>query len=282
MWHLPRNTQNLESHKPVMSFTLTSYNLLASDYIKPRFYPRTSPEILKPEWRIPALVQHIVKLESDVLCFQEVDQKTLTALRVTLEPMGYEGYDARKGGGKPDGCSTFFRFNKFKLKHLARLEYSDGNSLETHSGHVALTLVLEHSGRNLGIANTHLKWDTPGTPLAQRFGYQQITQWLLEHQEIAPEMDAWMVCGDFNVEPENQLISVLQKAGFEYTHRGLDIHTCNSNDRAKMIDFIFHNHALRSVPMLPPEIDNLTPLPSLEQPSDHLALSAQFEWIAPS
>ena len=264
-----------------MSFTFTSYNVLATGYIKPHFYPRTTPEVLNLEWRIPALVKHIVKLDSDVLCLQEVDEQTLAALRAALEPPGYESYDARKGGHKPDGCSTFFRSKIFKLKQATRLEYSDGNDLQSNSGHVALVMTLEHLGHTLGIANTHLKWDAPGTPLEQRFGYRQMTQWLLEHQNIAPKIDTWIVCGDFNIEPDNELIAMLQKAGFDYAHRGLDIFTCNSNDRAKMIDFIFHSRALQSIPILPPEIDDLTPLPSLEQPSDHLALSTQLEWLAP-
>ncbi len=262
-----------------MSFTLTSYNVLASSYIKPSFYPRTPPDVLEPLWRIPALVRHVVDLESDVLCLQEVDVQTLAALRVALEPLGYAGHDARKGLGKPDGCTTFFRSSMFKLKHVQRLEYADGNGLEPDSGHVALVVALEFEGRTVAVANTHLKFDPPGTPLEQRRGYRQITQWLNERDRLVPDADAWIVCGDFNVTPENDVIIVLHDAGLEYAHRGLDVYTCNSNDRAKVIDYVFHDAALRSVPILPPGIDDLTPLPSLEQPSDHLALSARLEWV---
>ena len=260
-----------------MSFTLTSYNVLASGYIKPSFYPRTPPDALKPAWRIPALVKRVVNLGSDVLCLQEVDLDTLAALRAALEPLGYVGHDARKGLGKPDGCSTFFRADRFKLKHAQRLEYADGNGLEPDSGHVALVVALEFEGRTVGVANTHLKWDAPGTTLEQRRGYRQIGQWLNEREELAPDADAWVVCGDFNVTPENELITRLQAAGLEYAHVGLDAFTCNSNHRAKMIDYVF-SAGLRSAPITPPEIDDLTPLPSWDQPSDHLPLSARLEW----
>jgi mRNA deadenylase 3'-5' endonuclease subunit Ccr4 len=263
-----------------VSFTLTSYNVLASSYIKPSFYPRTPPDMLDPAWRIPALVKHVVDLGSDVLCLQEVDVQTLAALRAALEPLGFAGHDARKGLGKPDGCTTFFRIGMFKLKHVYRLEYADGNGLEPNSGHIALIVALEFEGRTVGIANTHLKFDPPSTPLSERRGDRQVTQWLNERDRLVPDVDAWILCGDFNVTPQNDVIAVLHGAGLEYAHRGLDVYTCNSNDRAKMIDYVFHDGALRSTPILPPSIDALTPLPSLEQPSDHLALSARLEWIS--
>lgn len=261
-----------------MSFLLTSYNVLASSYIRPHFYPRTMPEWLKPEWRIPALVRHVVSLDSDVLCLQEVDLGTLAALRVALTPLGYAGHDARKGGDKPDGCATFYRTGSFKLRHVERLEYADGNGLEPDSGHVALVVALEHEGCTVGVTNTHLKWDSPDTRLEHRRGYRQIRQWLAERARLVPDADAWIVCGDFNVTPENTLITVLHDAGFEYPHRGLMAPTCNSNDRAKMIDYVFHAGALHSTPILPPVIDNLTSLPSQDQPSDHLALCARLGW----
>jgi mRNA deadenylase 3'-5' endonuclease subunit Ccr4 len=263
-----------------VAFTLTSYNVLASSYIKPGFYPRTPPNVLEPAWRIPALVRHVVALESDVLCLQEVEQDTFDALRIALEPLGYEGHDARKGLGKPDGCATFFRSSMFKLKHVKRLEYADGNGLEPDSGHVALVVALEFEGRTVAVANTHLKFDPPGAPLSERRGHRQITQWLNERDQLVPDADAWIVCGDFNVTPQNDVITVLHDAGLEYAHRGMDAPTCNSNDRAKMIDYVFHDSGLRSVPIQPPRIDDLTPLPSRDQPSDHLALSAQLEWVA--
>ncbi len=262
-----------------MSFTLTSYNVLASSYIKPSFYPRTPPNSLESAWRIPALVKHAVDLGSDVLCLQEVDVQTLAALRVALEPLGFEGHDARKGLGKPDGCATFFRSSLFNVKRVERLEYADGNGLEPDSGHVALVVALEYEGRTVAVANTHLKFDPPSTLLSERRGYRQITQWLVERDRLVPDADAWILCGDFNVTPENDVITVLHDAGLEYAHHGLDAPTCNSNDCAKMIDYVFHDARLRSVPVLPPRIDDLTPLPSLEQPSDHLALSARLEWV---
>jgi mRNA deadenylase 3'-5' endonuclease subunit Ccr4 len=260
-----------------VAFTLTSYNVLASSYIKPSFYPRTPPEVLESAWRIPALVRHIVDLESDVLCLQEVERDTFDALQSALGPLGYEGHDARKGLGKPDGCATFFRSSMFNLKRVKRLEYADGNGLEPDSGHIALVVALEHERRTVGVANTHLKWDPPNVPLEQRRGYRQVAQWLAERDRLAPDTDAWIVCGDFNVTPENDVINVLHDAGLEYAHRGLDAPTCNSNNRAKMIDYVFHDAGLRSVPILPPRIDDLTPLPSRDQPSDHLALSARLE-----
>jgi len=41
------------------SFRLATWNILATSYIRPKFYPNSPPGVLDPEWRIPAIVQSL-------------------------------------------------------------------------------------------------------------------------------------------------------------------------------------------------------------------------------
>ena len=72
-----------------MSFSLASYNVLASAYIQRAWYRRTPALVLNPAWRVPALVQNISRLNADLLCLQEVEPVTFVALRSYLGERGY-------------------------------------------------------------------------------------------------------------------------------------------------------------------------------------------------
>ena len=121
-----------------MSFSLTTYNVLAQAYITPTRYPRTPGPVLASAWRRPALVRHIVALGTDVVCLQEVEDETFAAVQQALQPLGYTGHFARKGGGKPDGCATFVRQSPLTWGTVHPLMYSDGAGTERDSGHLAL------------------------------------------------------------------------------------------------------------------------------------------------
>jgi hypothetical protein len=43
-------------------------------------------------------------------------------------------------------------------------------------------------------------------------------------------------------------------------------------------DYVFHPEAFSTQPVAMTAIDDQTPLPSYDQPSDHLALTAHFDW----
>jgi mRNA deadenylase 3'-5' endonuclease subunit Ccr4 len=245
-------------------FRVATYNALATAYIRPRFYQHCEPEVLDPAWRVPALARHVAALDVDLIGLQEVDAAIYAALTATLAPLGYAGHYARKAGRKPDGCATFHRRTVFTLREVEQLRYADG------SGHVALLVTLEHPGGVLGLANTHLKWAAPGE-----------THDLVEAQELLTVLDArsavtWIVGGDFNAKPDSAVIAAFAAGGYRTTHAGG--FTCNPNAAAKTIDYLCHPAALRAQPHALPPIDDRTPLPSREQPSDHLAVVASFDW----
>ena len=262
-----------------LPFSLATYNILAQAYITPGRYPRTPATVLASPWRRPALARHVATLATDVVCLQEVEDETFAAVQQVLEPGGYIGHFAKKGGGKPDGCATFIRQSALTLRRVYQLRYTDGLGTEPHSGHIALVMLLEYRGRALGIVNTHLQWDPPDRPRDQQRGYRQISQLLQERGHIDPTCEAWIICGDLNVTSESHVVAGLRAAGFDYAHRTSGVmYTCNANARAKMIDYVFHTETLRAQPVAVPVIDDQTPLPSFEQPSDHLALMAHFAW----
>ena len=263
----------------VASFSIASYNVLASAYIKPEWYPLTNPAFLDAGWRIPALVRHVCSFATDIICLQEIDRPTFAAFEACLSPRGYTAHYAAKTRGQPDGCATFFREDRLAGRAIDVIGYSDGDTLRDDTGHIALIVILEHAGRSLGIANTHLKWDSPAAPLEKHRGARQVRELLRMSETMVPRCDGWIMCGDFNATPSSPIVAMLRQAGLRYAHESDQrARTCNSNANAKLIDYLFHSPGLLATPIGSPRLDDETPLPSLEQPSDHLAIMAEFHW----
>jgi mRNA deadenylase 3'-5' endonuclease subunit Ccr4 len=261
------------------SLSVASYNILASAYIPYARYQRTPQIVLDPAWRIPALVQHVANLGTDVLCLQEVELESFAALKSRLNSIGYEAQYARKTGGKPDGCATFYRQSSCELMAARVIEYADGAQGQTNSGHIALIVLLRVAGRVVGLANTHLSWDPPGTASTAKVGYRQTLQLLNESRAMMPACDGWLICGDLNTTPDSEIIRTLQHTGFQYAHAGLaKAYTCKVNSEVKMIDYLFHSAEFRAEPERVVQISDQTVLPSAEQPSDHLPIVARFFW----
>jgi mRNA deadenylase 3'-5' endonuclease subunit Ccr4 len=248
---------------------MATWNTLATAYIRRTYYPRTPVELLDPSWRIPALVEHAGALGADILCFQEVEVALFRALQGGLA--GYEGIHTMKGGNRPDGCATLFRTASFTLLNHRRIEYRD------QSGHIAQCLRLGHGSKSLAIVNTNLKWDPADAPRERQWGYRQISEALESFDEDESRSDGQVVCGDLNVTAESDVVAALLGAGFQYAHRDLrGIATCNSNGKAKLIDYLFSRGSLNAHALAPPAVDDLTPLPSREDPSDHVPLVARL------
>lgn len=260
-----------------MGFKVATYNVLASAYINRGWYPHTTESYLSPAWRVPAVAKRIRELAADILCLQEVEAVQFKAVADLLEPLGYHGQLALKGRGKPDGCATFFRTDRFDLLEARRIDYDDGNPT---SGHIAQVLLFRHGARVLGVANTHLRWDPPQTPLEQRIGYRQARQLLDAVRGWSQTGCGWVVCGDLNVEPDSDLVGLLRSAGMDFSHRLFRAAaTSNTNGRTKMLDYVFHNNALSAVPLPLPALRVSTPMPGPDHPSDHLPVVAEFEWV---
>ena len=198
---------------------------------------------------------------------QEVEREIYAALEATLLPLGYAGRYAPKGGRKPDGCATFWRRAVFTLRRSERLAYADD------SDHIAQLTSFEHADRIIGLANTHLKWTPPGAThdldqMQELLGLLASPRWAGAN---------WIICGDFNAKPDSPVLSALADAGYRPSHLGAaQGFTANPNGAAKTIDYLCHRAGLRSSPHPLPPIGDRTPLPAATQPSDHLAVAADF------
>jgi mRNA deadenylase 3'-5' endonuclease subunit Ccr4 len=127
-----------------MSFQIATYNVLATAYLGRDDYSAVPAELLDPDRRTRAVVRHVAALDADIVCLQEVEAAVFAELRIGLEPLGYAGHYEWKGGGKPDGCATFYRERAFVLRQALRMEYRDDEKGPgRHSGFIALLVVLE-------------------------------------------------------------------------------------------------------------------------------------------
>ena len=248
-------------------FTFVTWNVLAPSYVRASYYPRSDARHLDPKWRAPAVVARARALDCDLMCFQEVETRTFDALRVGLAELEYAGVHAQKQD-KPDGCAVFFRIGAFQLVESRRIVFRDG------SGHVAQLVTFDHEGRRVAVVNTHLKWDPYDTPAALKFGFRQASEIVVALQAERAKHSAQIVCGDLNVTPDSEVIATLRAAGFEPAHT--NVFSCNSNGAAKLIDYVMSRGDLSADPIAPRPIDDETPLPSEEEPSDHLPLAVRF------
>jgi mRNA deadenylase 3'-5' endonuclease subunit Ccr4 len=261
------------------SFSVASYNILATAYVHPARYPRTPSLVLNPAWRIPALVGHVASLGDDIICLQEVEIEVFSALRIRLGSLGYGSQYARRQGGKPDGCATFYRRDAFELVDANIISYADGRGATGDSGNIALVAVLGGDGNEIGIINTHLTWDPPDAPLNAQLGHRQMSQLLRAINEMASKVQGAVVAGDFNVTPDSATIALFGSAGLNFSHSSVPgVYTCNANARVQMIDYLFYSSALQAEALPVPVIDDRTILPSAEQPSDHVPVRAKFRW----
>jgi mRNA deadenylase 3'-5' endonuclease subunit Ccr4 len=269
-----------ESAREKRSFDVASYNILATAYLHRARYPRTPSLVLDRSWRTPALVGQVAALEADIICLQEVEVDAFAAFRTRLSQLGYGSQYARKRGGKPDGCATFYRSAVFELIDATLVAFADGNGAHD-SGNIALVAILRCGDDHLGIINPHLSWDAPGATPEEQLGYRQMHQLVSEYRKVQSAARGWVIAGDLNATPESATIALLSGVGLSYAHRQMpEARTCSANGRAKMIDYLFYSSALCAEPLPLPPIDDATILPGAEHPSDHVPVRATFCWKA--
>lgn len=261
-----------------MSFIVATYNVLAPAYIRPEWYPHTPAELLRSEHRLPALAEYLVRLDADILGLQEVQADAFEAIERPLDTAGFAGRLTLKQQGKPDGCATFVRRALARWVREAALAYDDADPGGRPSGHIAQIAVLEVEGKLLGIANTHIRWDPPDTPRDRLISLRQVQQLVAARAQLAPECAGWIIGGDFNATPDSAAVAAAIAVGLSFTHAANPAPTCNANQRAQVVDYLFFDAALAASPLPLPVVTDETPLPSADQPSDHVAVAAIFDW----
>ena len=256
-------------------FQLVSYNVLANSYVNPQWYSHINPAILPWEKRKVALTSKLENFGADIICLQEVEEDAYAHFAQNLSRQGYAGCYAKKEQGKPDGCATFFKPEKLPCKNSEAIYYHDGAG-GLNSGHLALIASFELATGTVNIVNTHLKWDRPEKRREEHLGYRQVKELLTSYVKADHPTEAWIICGDLNAAPDSSVIQELLAQSFTDVYQSNEQCTCNPHRKAKRIDYIFHSGSLQSQPGRLLEIEDLTPLPSATEPSDHIAVIATF------
>jgi len=252
---------------PSGSFTIVSWNLLADSYVKPEYFPHTSPALLEPAARRERLVRRLGELAADgadVLCLQEVEPEVFAMAERALA--GFAGHYTSKVN-KPDGCAIFARRTLGAIT-FRELAYRDG------TGHIALAAAIADGARTTSIATTHLKWQAHDVPPETRLGRGELLELF---DAWGADGERWVVCGDLNAPSDSPVLEVAYARGFADAYASMpDANTANANGRRKRIDFILHTKEWSAKPAAIPVIDDVTPLPSETEPSDHLPIRAML------
>lgn len=224
-----------------------------------------------------AVVRRIQKLDADVLCLQEVEAPVYERLTLELEPMGYQGRFLSREPGNSDGCATLVRGVDEPGWH--ELRFSDGGPGQPNSGHVALTLEFPLGGRRLAVANTHLKWDPPGVTVASQWAARQMAELIGFLKALGSE--GTVVAGDFNVVSRDDVVRQLRQAGFKEAFDGErdSVFTVVTGKKPRKIDYLFYSPKLRARPHPMGHLRPETVLPCEEEPSDHIPLVVEIEWL---
>ena len=237
---------------------VVSWNVLAQSYLRAEYYPFSPPQALTGPERRARLVERAVALRPDVLCLQEVEPEAWTELSAAFP--AHEGRFLHKGEGRPDGCGLLVR-RALGPVAWRDVRYADG------TGHVALLARLPE----LGVATTHLRWhrlDAPGSP-----GPGEMRELLAQ----VPRDQPWIVCGDLNAEADSEVLTLARAHGLRDAYAATpEAWTANSNQRRKRIDFLLLGPGLAGAPLAVPPLGDQTPLPSLEEPSDHLPIGVDL------
>jgi endonuclease/exonuclease/phosphatase family metal-dependent hydrolase len=247
-----------------MRWCLMSWNVLADTYINPTYYPAVDPALLRAGARTRAIVDLIDASDADIACLQEVEPPVLRALT---------RWDLRRAQkhGKPDSCVIAAR-RRAAFEEVRTIAFADGAPDRADSGHVALIAIVSLGGARLQLATTHLRWDRQTTPLADRWTVRQARELI---DALDPAIPA-IVCGDLNVEPGDEVYAMLLAAGLVDPCADHPP-TANPNGRAKRIDHVLHAPELHGRVMPGLAVDDATPLPSAELPSDHAPVVVWFE-----
>jgi len=110
-----------QQQKPGIS--VVTYNILADDYVKTNYFPWSSLDVLKWEFRKNNIIKKIVSMNSDVICLQEVDH--YEELQQNLQSLGYLGVYLKRTGLRRDGCAIFFKESRWNLVDKLKIEFNE-------------------------------------------------------------------------------------------------------------------------------------------------------------
>jgi mRNA deadenylase 3'-5' endonuclease subunit Ccr4 len=321
-WRAPRDTTN-NSDLRVMTYNILADQNATSNINGVPFFPYVSPEILSRTRRLPLICHEILEYQPDVVCLQEVDELVFdTLLLPTLKHFGFQGYySVKESKGTREGCAMFWSLKRFQeapdcdcqtyqisdllmqYKNPEHFESSDWKgSIQTIQelfgrrpdlesvireklGHVVqISHLVDHSGNNLLVANTHLFYHPNATHI-------RVLQCFAVCHKLSSERkhgDAFVFCGDFNTSQQTLGSLMIQKIipqKFRDLRRclnvykwGKEIHTeATSNDDFPELRLPDSFPALESAYPEPPEFTHL--VDGFQGTLDHIMISSYTEQL---
>lgn len=249
-----------------MAFSALTWNILAQAYTLPERYPLSPPASLQAGPRRRLLLERLRAIDADLLCLQEVEPDSFADIQALLGG-AYVSRFAQKRG-KPDGCALFLRRGCFGDASFEELHY---RAVDPGYDHLALIATTRFNAKPVQIVSTHLRWQTRETPLDQHQGRLQMLELL------ARVKGPCLIAGDFNALSDGPVLQAAMDAGLRLscrTQRPWD--TVNIDGRCRKLDYLLHSADFLPTPGVLPRLRRDTPLPSLTEPSDHLALRVDF------
>lgn len=255
---------------------VTSYNILADCYASARLFPGVDASVLAWRSRAARVVERVLSIAPDIACLQEVEATAWPGLQAAFERAGYLGVFAGKGQRRPDGGALLYRAAGPTLTDWEPIYFQDAQGDESPSGHLALAARFETDFGPLHVIGTHLRWQAPTTDEdgESHIGYRQAREllaWCARRALLEPNI---VICGDFNAFADSPLVKLVCGAGYRDAYAGAPQATCNPNRRAVRIDYIFVSAGFGITAEPLRSIDGGTSLPSADEPSDHLPITA--------
>lgn len=229
------------------SFTLLTWNLLFTRWIRPAWYPDCAPEDLEPRRRHPRLLAALREQQSDAMALQEVDTELIPSLALAF----------------PDHQLLELRYHEAGMVVLVRCGGARLEVLELEPGQKRAALVTLPGGLRLAVV--HLSWADP-QQVERRPGLAQL------ERVLAAEPD--LLCGDLNSHPEwPERRRALAWGLIDHSPPGP---SCNVKRRLEPLDVILARPGLevRAEPLA--RIERGTVMPSPAFPSDHLPMRARI------
>lgn len=249
-----------------VSLRVVTYNLLAQSGISSSLHPDTVGDLLDPVCRTRMIIDQIIALEGDILCLQEVDALVFGDLCADLRGMGYGQSDLQMRRGKSYGNAMFLRdpFNRCAFEALWVSHDASGAGSSTRPVQVA-EIQLEGRRNPITAANMHLSLDDPARPEEWRGWYQGHSVLDRLSESDGPKI----VCGDFNAEPNSELLKAFYRAKLRDTHPA-DVMSCNIDGHVKRVDHILVSEHLVASALSVPEVSESPRPPCGDMPSDHV------------
>eukprot|EP00741_Cyanophora_paradoxa_P025079 tig00000342_g24207.t1 len=272
--------------KPVVgtTFKFLTYNVLAEIYAGQNMYPYCPGWALGWNYRKKNLIRELLTNRADIMCLQEVQCDAFEDFfRPEMSKYGYDAVykqktrEAMGADGKMDGCSIFFKRDRFALRerhvieynqqaieHAAAMKLSSPALNRMLKDNVGVVVVLEvlpdptrpqpsRPGRTrdlICVANTHVYWDPD---------YADVKLWqthvfLQEVERICrtprPGSDGFLpvvIGGDFNSLPDSGVHELLARGRISPNHPDLSYDTYGILGAGPMRLNLSHNIQLRDV-----------------------------------